>query len=80
MLPAVQQQAAQVQLVGCQPSCWHSLSASARTGLHRGPLQAVLPIVKAYPQIETCMECSAKKLQFVGEVFYYALKAGAPQD
>ena len=38
--------------------------------------QAVLPIVKAYPQIETCMECSAKKLQFVGEVFYYALKAG----
>lgn len=39
-------------------------------------LQAVLPIVKAYPQIETCMECSAKKLQFVGEVFYYALKAG----
>lgn len=39
--------------------------------------QAVLPIVKAYPQIETCMECSARKLQFVGEVFYYALKAGA---
>jgi hypothetical protein len=39
-------------------------------------LQAVLPIVKAYPQIETCMECSARKLQFVGEVFYYALKAG----
>ncbi len=39
-------------------------------------MQAVLPIVKAYPQIETCMECSAKKLQFVGEVFYYALKAG----
>ena len=39
--------------------------------------QAVLPIVKAFPQIETCMECSAKKLQFVGEVFYYALKAGA---
>jgi hypothetical protein len=23
------------------------------------------------------MECSARKLQFVGEVFYYALKAGA---
>lgn len=38
-------------------------------------LQAVLPIVKMHPQIETCMECSAKKLQFVGEVFYYALKA-----
>lgn len=39
--------------------------------------QAVLPIVRAFPQIETCMECSARKLQFVGEVFYYALKAGA---
>lgn len=36
----------------------------------------MLPIVKAYPQLETCMECSAKKLQFVGEVFYYALKSG----
>ena len=35
----------------------------------------MLPIVKAHPQIETCMECSAKKLQFVGEVFYYALKS-----
>ena len=39
-------------------------------------LQAVLPVVRAFPQIETCMECSAQKLQFVGEVFYYALKAG----
>lgn len=38
----------------------------------------MLPIVKAYPQIETCMECSAKKLQYVGEVFYYALKSGEP--
>lgn len=31
--------------------------------------------MKTYPQIETCMECSSRKLQFVGEVFYYALKA-----
>lgn len=38
-------------------------------------MQAVLPIVKTYSQIETCMECSSKKLQFVGEVFYYALKS-----
>lgn len=37
--------------------------------------QAVIPIVKTFPQIETCMECSSKKLQFVGEVFYFALKA-----
>jgi Ras family protein T1 len=55
-----------VLLVGCKSDL-----RSADQSLHK----AVLPIVKAYPQIETCMECSAKKLQFVGEVFYYALKA-----
>lgn len=36
---------------------------------------AVLPIVHSNPSIETCMECSAKKLQYVGEVFYLALRA-----
>lgn len=55
-----------VLLVGCK-----SDARPADQSLHK----AVLPIVKAYPQIETCMECSAKKLQYVGEVFYYALKA-----
>ncbi|PRW57931.1 mitochondrial Rho GTPase 1-like isoform A [Chlorella sorokiniana] len=55
-----------VMLVGCKSDV-----RPADRSLH----EAVLPIVKAYPQIETCMECSAKKLQFVGEVFYYALKA-----
>ena len=55
-----------VILVGCK-----SDERPADQSLH----QAVLPIVKTFPQIETCMECSAKKLQFVGEVFYYALKA-----
>eukprot|EP00887_Chlorella_sp_A99_P007934 scaffold12.g7934.t1 len=55
-----------VMLVGCKSDI-----RPADNSLH----QAVLPIVKAHPQIETCMECSAKKLQFVGEVFYYALKS-----
>lgn len=55
-----------VILVGCK-----SDARPADQSLH----QAVLPIVKTFPQIETCMECSAKKLQFVGEVFYYALKS-----
>ena len=41
------------------------------------PMQAVLPIVRSHKEIETCMECSAKKLQFVGEVFYYALKVSS---
>ncbi|KAL4436835.1 hypothetical protein ABPG75_003974 [Micractinium tetrahymenae] len=55
-----------VMLVGCKSDV-----RPADRSLH----EAVLPIVKAYPQIETCMECSAQKLQFVGEVFYYALKS-----
>lgn len=55
-----------ILLVGCKSDV-----RPADQSLHK----AVLPIVKAYPQIETCMECSAKKLQYVGEVFYYALKA-----
>lgn len=57
---------APVMLVGCKGDI-----RPADPSLH----QAVLPIVKTFPQIETCMECSASKLQFVGEVFYYALKA-----
>lgn len=28
-----------------------------------------------FREIETCLECSAKKLIFVSEVFYYALKS-----
>lgn len=55
-----------VMLVGCKSDV-----RPADYPLH----QMVLPIVKAFPQIETCMECSAKKLQYVGEVFYYALKS-----
>jgi len=55
-----------VILVGCKSDV-----RPADQSLH----QAVLPIVKTFPQIETCMECSAKNLQFVGEVFYYAMKA-----
>jgi len=55
-----------VLLVGCKSDV-----RPADQSLHH----AVLPIVKAHPQIETCMECSSKKLQFVGEVFYYALKS-----
>lgn len=31
--------------------------------------------MKDCKEIETCLECSAEKLVFVGEVFYYALKA-----
>ena len=38
-------------------------------------LQVVVPVMNRWKEIETCLECSAKQLIFVGEVFYYALKA-----
>lgn len=53
-------------LVGCK-SDERSLDAE----LH----QAIIGIVTANKQIEMCLECSAKNLQFTGEVFYYALKS-----
>ena len=28
-----------------------------------------------YPEIETCVECSAKRLKNISELFYYAQKA-----
>lgn len=40
-----------------------------------GNAQLVLPVMNRFKTIETCLECSAKKLSNVGEVFYYALKA-----
>ncbi|XP_058536397.1 mitochondrial Rho GTPase 2 isoform X1 [Ochotona princeps] len=38
-------------------------------------LEAVLPIMSQFPEIETCVECSAKSLRNVSELFYYAQKA-----
>ncbi|CAL5224037.1 g6659 [Coccomyxa viridis] len=37
--------------------------------------QTVVPTMSRCKLIETCLECSARTLTFVGEVFYYALKA-----
>jgi len=57
---------APVILVGC------------KSDLARSPQQlqaAVVPVMRAHRGIETCLECSARRLVFVGEVFYYALKA-----
>lgn len=28
-----------------------------------------------FKEVEVCLECSAKKMQFVEDVFYYAIKA-----
>ncbi|XP_014442496.1 mitochondrial Rho GTPase 2 [Tupaia chinensis] len=40
-----------------------------------GSLESVLPIMSQFPEIETCVECSAKTLRNVSELFFYAQKA-----
>lgn len=40
-----------------------------------GSMEAVLPIMSQFPEIETCVECSAKNLKNISELFYYAQKA-----
>ncbi|GMS97794.1 hypothetical protein PENTCL1PPCAC_19969, partial [Pristionchus entomophagus] len=35
----------------------------------------VLPIMERWPEVETCVECSAKTMKNVSEIFYYAQKA-----
>ncbi len=37
--------------------------------------QVVVPVISQCKEVETCLECSAKNLIYVNEVFYYALKA-----
>ncbi|KAL5259025.1 hypothetical protein ACHWQZ_G009481 [Mnemiopsis leidyi] len=43
--------------------------------LEESPLESVLPLMNEYPEIETCVECSAKRLKNISELFYYAQKA-----
>ncbi|XP_004604268.1 mitochondrial Rho GTPase 2 isoform X2 [Sorex araneus] len=38
-------------------------------------MEAVLPLMNQFPEIETCVECSAKNLRNISELFYYAQKA-----
>ncbi|KAM4820156.1 mitochondrial Rho GTPase 2 [Thomomys bottae] len=38
-------------------------------------MEAALPIMNQFPEIETCVECSAKQLRNISELFYYAQKA-----
>uniref|UniRef100_A0A158R4B8 Mitochondrial Rho GTPase n=1 Tax=Syphacia muris TaxID=451379 RepID=A0A158R4B8_9BILA len=38
-------------------------------------LQKVLPIMNDFDEIETCVECSAKTMRNISEIFYYAQKA-----
>ena len=38
-------------------------------------MEAVMPIMNDYEEIETCVECSARNLKNISEVFYFAQKA-----
>ncbi|XP_053348760.1 mitochondrial Rho GTPase 1-A isoform X1 [Clarias gariepinus] len=38
-------------------------------------METILPIMNHYSEIETCVECSAKNLKNISELFYYAQKA-----
>ncbi|XP_038618481.1 mitochondrial Rho GTPase 2 [Tachyglossus aculeatus] len=38
-------------------------------------MEAILPIMNQFSEIETCVECSAKNLKNISELFYYAQKA-----
>nr|NP_001262895.1 mitochondrial Rho, isoform F [Drosophila melanogaster]NP_651205.2 mitochondrial Rho, isoform E [Drosophila melanogaster]AAN13972.1 mitochondrial Rho, isoform E [Drosophila melanogaster]AGB96275.1 mitochondrial Rho, isoform F [Drosophila melanogaster] len=38
-------------------------------------MDSVLAIMEDYPEIESCVECSAKSLHNISEMFYYAQKA-----
>lgn len=38
-------------------------------------LQNVLSIMEDFPEVESCVECSAKTLHNISEMFYYAQKA-----
>jgi len=38
-------------------------------------METIMPIMNTYAEIETCVECSAKSLKNISEVFYYAQKA-----
>ena len=38
-------------------------------------MEMVLPIMNDYEEIETCVECSARNLKNISELFYFAQKA-----
>ena len=38
-------------------------------------MHKAVPVMNEYPEIETCIECSAKTLNNVSEMFYFAQKA-----
>ncbi|KAJ8319335.1 hypothetical protein KUTeg_004426 [Tegillarca granosa] len=42
-------------------------------------METMMPIMNDFAEVETCVECSAKTLKNITEMFYYAQKALTPQ-
>ena len=38
-------------------------------------VQAIIPIMRKFTQVDSCLECSSKKLIYTSEVFAYAVKS-----
>uniref|UniRef100_A0A672N4Q2 Mitochondrial Rho GTPase n=1 Tax=Sinocyclocheilus grahami TaxID=75366 RepID=A0A672N4Q2_SINGR len=55
---------------GCRS--YVSASSDLRSG---SSMESILPIMNQFSEIETCVECSAKNLKNISELFYYAQKA-----
>lgn len=43
--------------------------------MHLLLFQSILEIAEDFPEIDSCIECSAKTLNNISEMFYYAQKA-----
>ncbi|CAK9300103.1 unnamed protein product [Gordionus sp. m RMFG-2023] len=43
--------------------------------MSQSSMEKIVPLMNTFPEIETCIECSAKCLKNLSEVFYYAQKA-----
>lgn len=48
---------------------------SPASGVSSGMEEAIKPIMDAFPEVDVCIECSAKKVFNVWEVFLFALRA-----
>ncbi|XP_019639604.1 PREDICTED: mitochondrial Rho GTPase 1-A-like [Branchiostoma belcheri] len=38
-------------------------------------MESIIPVMNQFPEVETCVECSARNLKNISELFYYAQKA-----
>jgi hypothetical protein len=54
---------------------WYGMSTGDVDCVVAWLVQVIAPLMMQFKEVEACLECSAKRLQFVEDVFYYALKA-----